>query len=890
MCDGAGACRAWASGITCVPESCTGSTYTPARVCNGGGTCQTVNTASCGAYVCGATSCKTSCASSADCSSGSFCSGTSCAGAQGLGASCGGAGECASGFCVDGVCCESDCTGSCFACSNSKTGLTNGLCRAVSIGTDPDNECQQDTPASCGFTGTCNGSGACGRWSGTVCVAASCSGSTYTPAQTCNGSGVCQTVSTSSCGEYMCGATACKTSCASNADCTSGFFCLGSVCTTVKGQGSACTDPSQCSTGACVDGFCCETACTGGCMACAGSKTAQANGLCRGIIGGTDPDNECTADPSSTCGLDGTCDGSGGCRKYTVGTICVAASCSVSTFTPARTCDGAGTCGTTTDQSCGAYACGAATCGTSCVGNSDCASGYHCVAAACVPVETNGTMCTVSGDCASGYCVDGVCCDTACNGTCQTCNATNSVGTCKFSDPGTNPRNECTASAASSCGTDGTCDGAGACRKWVAGTQCLAASCSNAQLQAASTCDGAGTCNAGATTSCGAYQCAGAVCGTTCSNDSFCNNGFCSATACYASPVNLAGNGDLEYGPSTPITNPPTGWSLSGSGALVLQTAANPPTNVHAGTYAVANTGRTATFNGPAYTIPTGAGKYNVTAWAMQSAPASPDATLNGVLNVKVTCGSTSVDHFPSIGPNPTPGFNQWTLNNATWTKVTGVIDFSAVGADCQPGAATPGVVRAAQLYLNQNGAGSPTALPDMYLDDVVITVTDGHNLVGNPNFEANTAAGWQTNGGGALSVTTAIYLGGTHSLVHNGRTGTSQGPRWNLPLGAAKYNFTFNALHDGTMASHDLILQPTYTCQGGSANFPASIAVASQVGANGWNTLSGTATFPPANAPAGCKLTSAAVYLQQEYGNGSCTGVECPNLYVDDVSITLVP
>jgi len=389
-------------------------------------------------------------------------------------------------------------------------------------------------------------------------------------------------------------------------------------------------------------------------------------------------------------------------------------------------------------------------------------------------------------------------------------------------------------------------------------------------------------------TSCGAYQCSGSACATSCTTDATCN-GFCAAQACYSTPANLAGNGDLEYGVVNPALVP---WTQNGGGALVLQTAANPPTNVHSGTYAIANTGRTATFNGPAYPMPTGAGKYNVTAWGMQTA-ATPDATLNGVLNAKVTCGSTSVDHFPSIGPNPTPGFNQWPLPNATWTKMTGVIDFTAVGADCQPGAATPGVVRGALVYLNQNGAGTPTAQPDIYLDDVVITVTDGHNLVGNPNFEAGTTAGWQNNGAGALATSTAIFLGGSHSLALTGRTSTFNGPRWSMPLGAAKYNVTFNALHTGAN-NHDLSLEGTYTCNDGmGARFPAPFATANAAGGNSWNTLTGTVTFPPANAPVGCKLTSAAIYLQQEFvgTNGACTaGVECPDLFIDDVSITLAP
>jgi hypothetical protein len=63
-------------------------------------------------------------------------------------------------------------------------------------------------------------------------------------------------------------------------------------------------------------------------------------------------------------------------------------------------------------------------------------------------------------------------------------------------------------------------------------------------------------------------------------------------------------------------------------------------------------------------------------------------------------------------------------------------------------------------------------------------------------------------------------------------------------------------------------------------------------VAANNWNTLSGTVTFPPVNAPATCKLAAAAIYMQQEGGTcGTGTGqIECPDLFIDDVSISLAP
>src|SRR5262249_20355473 len=154
------------------------------------GTCQTVTSTSCGAYICGATSCKTSCGSSADCTGGNFCAAGSCVPQRGNGATCGGGGECTSGNCIDGVCCESQCGGTCTAWAAARTGPANGLCRAATGGTDPDNDCAQSAQATCGTDGMCDGAGACRMWSaGIVCVGESCSGTTYTPARTCNGSG-----------------------------------------------------------------------------------------------------------------------------------------------------------------------------------------------------------------------------------------------------------------------------------------------------------------------------------------------------------------------------------------------------------------------------------------------------------------------------------------------------------------------------------------------------------------------------------------------------------------------------------------------------------------------------------------------------------------------------
>src|SRR6267378_8587170 len=48
----------------------------------------------------------------------------------------------------------------------------------------------------------------------TQCRAASCAAGTAVPAGSCNGTGTCPSAATTQCTPYVCGPTACKTSCA----------------------------------------------------------------------------------------------------------------------------------------------------------------------------------------------------------------------------------------------------------------------------------------------------------------------------------------------------------------------------------------------------------------------------------------------------------------------------------------------------------------------------------------------------------------------------------------------------------------------------------------------------------------------------------------------------
>jgi hypothetical protein len=88
------------------------------------------------------------------------------------------------------------------------------------------------------------------------------------------------------------------------------------------------------------------------------------------------------------------------------------------------------------------------------------------LAAPDAPPLPDGSSCTGGAECASGICADGVCCNRACDGLCQACNVTGMEGTCAPVPAGEDPANDCAQDPLASCARDGTCDGAGTCRRY----------------------------------------------------------------------------------------------------------------------------------------------------------------------------------------------------------------------------------------------------------------------------------------------------------------------------------------------------------------------------------------------------------------------------------------
>lgn len=262
--------------------------------------------------------------------------------------------------------------------------------------------------------------------------------------------------------------------------------------------GWPCADPSQCGSGYCVDGYCCDGACGGdpgsACHAC---DVPGSEGHCVPALAGSDPHQDCAADPASSCGHDGQCDGAGGCRLWPAGTACGSAACANDRLTFAPVCNGAGACVASGGVDCAPYVCAdASSCASSCTPPANgCQPPAVCDGNGSCGKRPDGAMCMGGGDCQSGFCAQGVCCDQACSGSCVACNR-----------PGT----------------------VGKCTPLLPGTQCGAAGCNGDSAVAPSRCDGAGTCQPGTSTSCVPYTCnkATAMCyGRPCSSSAQCAAG-----------------------------------------------------------------------------------------------------------------------------------------------------------------------------------------------------------------------------------------------------------------------------------------------------------------------------------------------------------------------------
>ncbi len=468
---------------------------------------------------------------------------------QPQGAACQGAGECATRFCADGVCCQTACDGECQACTAAKQGKgKDGTCGPIASDTDPDEECPIDSPTTCGRTGQCSGQGKCARYAvNTPCGAATCTNNVSSGAL-CNAAGACAP-STQPCAPYRCkDPTACGTKCDSDEQCVDSAHCDGSKeCVGDLAVGAACDRSAMCASGFCVDGVCCQSACDGTCVACSAERkeSGQDDGICDAARKATDPHSTCADTPVSGCDQDGSCDGQGKCSLYAKGTPCQGATCEGDTATgfssrQGYVCDGQGTCASDEPSTpCGDLACRQGQCLSACQADADCLDAKYCVGGTCKPRNVAGTACSESRECADGFCVDGVCCQSPCQGPCEACAEQGFAGICKpvSGQPRGTQRKACDEAPAGRPCEARTCDGVvrTSCAGYVGeDVRCHDPSCTDGLARSAEFCDGKGACPDATEARCEPYVCDGDACRNAkgCASDTDCAPRFrCDLTA-----------------------------------------------------------------------------------------------------------------------------------------------------------------------------------------------------------------------------------------------------------------------------------------------------------------------------------------------------------------------
>jgi hypothetical protein len=406
-----------------------------AKVCDGGGKCvECLTNADCPA-------------ANPLCSAGNICIPVTCDDGMLNGAEtdidCGG-GTCDpcntdNNCAADGDCFHGDCGGNGKCAAPTCTdGIKNGGEYLTGVGGETDEDCGGPCADKCGPGKGCNVNG--------DCDGNECTGMNGTCVPNC-ADGVLNNAETAiDCGGGTCGGCMVGQACGmSDSNCVMTAYCDAGTCAAKKAPGVTCAAMNECLMGICdpTDDVCCNVMCSGTCQSC---KLAGSAGTCSPVPFGADPDSECAGAE--------VCNGANQCRKpqgepcaanaECLNDICVdGVCCNNSCMGTCKACDLASSVGTCTNVPSGqdpADECGGA---LTCNGNGACFAG-------------NGTMCAVGAQCQSGNCVDGVCCNTACNGTCESCNVMGSAGTCTPYAAGSDPEDEC-GGATSNCSGQSSC-------------------------------------------------------------------------------------------------------------------------------------------------------------------------------------------------------------------------------------------------------------------------------------------------------------------------------------------------------------------------------------------------------------------------------------------------
>ncbi len=298
---------------------------------------------------------------------------------------------------------------------------------------------------------------------------------------------------------------------------------------------------------------------------------------------------------------------------------------------------------------------------------------------------------------------------------------------------------------------------------------------------------------------------------------------------------NILANSDFEVDAS--------GWKGYDSSEVAITT-----TKVFAGTQSLVGTSRTQEYQGPSTNI------LNLVESGATYQLFARTAISEGSAQVKATISATCSDGVKYLGTGAVE-------SNATdWSLLAGEVTL--------PNCAMSDAI----LYFEGPAVGI-----DIYVDNVTFHKEEknlGPNLVSNNDFEENTE-GWSV-WGGTLASSTNYANTGNSSALHSDRTGTWQGPVFNLqPYAETGKTYKITTYARIENAAEDLINITLKTSCEDDTEEDASYSQHGTITAtNGdWTKLTGSFVLP------NCNLVSADVYF-----DGPAIGVD---IYIDSISIT---
>lgn len=363
---------------------------------------------------------------------------------------------------------------------------------------------------------------------------------------------------------------------------------------------SACIAGSDCLSGFCSDGVCCNEACAAGpCDACSVAAGGQESGICSILNGKMCNDGDgCTVGETCQMGVCGggkaiACDAAPVCKTAACDPAtgkCVLSnepdgmpcsdnnSCSEQDMCAGGQCKG-------TERKCLAFdLCHEA--GACDPKNGQCSDPEKadCELPEVVPpkptVPEGAVQCASAEDCPSGFCQEGVCCDSECKTPCHSCLIEGSIGTCTPVPFGQDPLHHC--GRPEDCMKTCSGTGDGKCVDAAAGTVCAPGQCFPDGIHGAiaGTCEALGEeCPRGERVpfNCSPYRCnpTFGACNTSCSKILDCAEPYvCSPEGqCVAAPAISSG-----YASSCSAARPGSGGGGGGgssfAGGLALLVAA----------------------------------------------------------------------------------------------------------------------------------------------------------------------------------------------------------------------------------------------------------------------------------------------------------------------------